>query len=135
MLHEEKKRNQPSSLETINAGVGAAKEYDNYDWQSPTSKLTFDAMHQIEQLQKKTKRLVGAIEFQPEQQKWKEATLHTVQEGKAIAYVHLKLIRFADREEEKAAIDFKGETEVPLNNSRKQDRNCKGDCQYGKEFK
>ena len=97
-------------LETINAELGAAKEYDNHDWQNPTNKLTYNAMHQVEQLWKKTERLVGAIDFQPEQQKLKEATLHTVQEGKDITYEHLKLIRFADREGWKAAKSLKGMT-------------------------
>ena len=48
MLCEENKRNQPSWWETINADVGAIKEYDNHEWQNPTNKLTFDAMHQID---------------------------------------------------------------------------------------
>ena len=113
LLREENKRNQPTLLETINVEVGAAKEYDNHDWQNPTNKLTFDTMHQVEQLWKKTERLVGAIEFQREQQNLKEVTLHIVHKGKEIAYEHLKLIRFADLEGWKAAKNLKDRPRVP----------------------
>ena len=53
-------------IDTINAELGAAKEYDHHDSQNPTNKLTFDAMHQIEKMWKKTERLVEAAKFQPE---------------------------------------------------------------------
>ena len=59
--------------------MGLAREYDNHEWQIPVNKVTLDAMHQVEQLWKKTERLVDAIDFQPEQQQLKEATVHTVQ--------------------------------------------------------
>ena len=42
-------------IETINKELGPVKEYEHHDWQSPTNKLTFDGMHQIEQVWKDRK--------------------------------------------------------------------------------
>ena len=98
LLREENRRNHHTLIDTINAELGATKEYDHHDWQNPTNKLTFKAMHQIEQMWKKTKRLVEAAEYQPEQKILKEAALKTINEGKEAAYKQIKLIKFADRE-------------------------------------
>ena len=98
LLREENKRNQPTLIDTINEEMAAAKEYEHHDWQNPTNKLTFQAMHQIEQMWKKTGRLVEAADFQPDQKILKEAALKTINEGKEAAYKQIKLIKFADRE-------------------------------------
>ena len=109
LLQEEQKKAKPSLVDTINLEVEAAREYDSHDWKTPINKENFNCRYQVEQLGKRTERLVDAMELPEDQAVLKATALEAIEKGKNIVHERLKVIRYADRDGWKAALHFLGD--------------------------
>ena len=109
LLQEEQKKASPAILDAINSELETSKKYDGHDWKTPINKNNFDALHQVEQLWKRTERYVSVLEVPAEQAQLKSAALEMVEKGKKIIHDRLKIIRYADRDGWKAALHFVGD--------------------------
>ena len=81
LLQEEQKKAKPSLVDTINLEVEAAREYDSHDWKTPINKENFNCMYQVEQLGKRTERLVDAMELPEDQGVLKATALVAIEKG------------------------------------------------------
>ena len=87
----------------------AVREHDAHEWKTAVNEENFNTMFQVEQLWKRTERLVDSLEVTPSQEQAKTSSLEAINKGMDIVHERLKIIWFGDRDGWKVALHYLGD--------------------------
>ena len=72
--------------------VEAARQHDAHEWKTQVNKENFNTMVEVEQMWKRTERLVQSLNVPEEQKEVKKLALEGITKGKEIVHKRAKLI-------------------------------------------